>query len=121
MSNNKDILSFDAFGDKPGKLSDEQLKAYLDGKLSAAEQHEVEKWLSEEGMEGDALEGLKQLDNKDVQQSVSRIDNRLRQKLAGKKRTRRSYYSDNKWSLIAIVFILVLCILAYLVFHYSKL
>ena len=43
---------------KSDKLTEDMLQAYFDGNLSAEQQHEVEMWLSETGIEADALEGL---------------------------------------------------------------
>ena len=53
MSGLNDILN-----NGKSMISQEQLIAYLEGRLSAEEQHDVELWLAEEGMESDALEGL---------------------------------------------------------------
>ncbi|MCD6010800.1 MAG: hypothetical protein K0Q79_662 [Flavipsychrobacter sp.] len=95
-------------------LSDEKLMAYMAGKLSAAEQHEVEQWLAEEGMESDALEGLHGQDHDDTKHTINRLNHNLRQTLHNKKRKRRPA-NNNYTSWIAIVIILMLAVLAYLV------
>src|SRR5690606_25169567 len=46
-------------GKKP--LANQKIEDYLEGRLSPKEQWEIELWLSEEGLESDALEGLRQM------------------------------------------------------------
>jgi hypothetical protein len=99
-----------------GRLTEEKLVAYFNGELSAEEQHEVELWLSEEGMETDAVEGLKELAPGDRKSSVSKLNNFLNKKLKDKRRQRRKAFKDN-WSIIAVFLILIICIACYLIFH----
>lgn len=110
MSELNDILS-----DEHGRLPEEKLIAYLEGRLSPEEQHEVEAWLAEEGMESDALEGLQQLAPEETRQSAVRLNNELRKMIAGKKERRKKHIRDNPWSWTAVVIILLLVILAYIV------
>ncbi len=102
------------FGGGKKKLSEEKLMAYMAGKLSPAEQHEVEQWLAEEGMESDALEGLYGQNADETKHTVSRLNHDLRQTLHNKKRKRRPA-NNNYTSWIAIVIILMLVVVAYLV------
>jgi len=116
MSDINDILSFDeAANDKSKKLSEDKLQAYLEGRLSAEEQHELELWLSEEGMESDALEGLKQIKPEETKQSVGKINHQLRKHLTGKKRKRKEPIKENKWAWVAVLLILLLIVLAFVV------
>ena len=103
-------------GGKP--IPEDKLMAYLEGRLSPAEQHEVELLLAEEGMESDALEGLKTIDTTDARQSVIRLNHNLHKTLHNKKRKRRPLPS-NQLTWIAIVVILFLAIVAYLVIKRS--
>jgi len=112
MSDANDILSFDPHDG--GRLSEEKLIAYLEGKLSPAEQHEVEKWLADEGMENDAVEGLRAIQPGQTKQSVSRLNHDLRRTLLNKKRKRRPLQA-NQQTWIAILIILLLVALAYIV------
>jgi anti-sigma factor RsiW len=108
MDNIKDILA-----NNEGKLPEEMLLAYLEGKLPPEQQYEVEQWLSEEGMESDAVDGLQQLPHNDTRRTVDRLNHRLKD-LTDKKRKRR-YIKENPWAWLAITVILLLVVLAYLV------
>lgn len=110
MSELNDILS-----DNHGKLPEEKLIAYLEGRLSPEEQHEVEAWLAEEGMESDAVEGLQQLAPEETKQSAARLNNELRKMITNKKERRKKQIRNTPWSWTAIVVILLLAILAYIV------
>jgi anti-sigma factor RsiW len=116
MSDLDNISSFDE--EKQGKLSEEKLQAYLEGRLSPEEQHEVELWLAEEGMESDAMEGLKEMPPGETKQTVSRLNHNLRKQLTGKQRRRKEPIKNNQWSWMAIGVVLLLAILAYLVLHF---
>lgn len=114
MSELKDIWS-----DGKGKLPEDKLMAYLEGKLSAAEQHEVEAWLAEEGLEADALDGLNDVPASEVKQMVTRANYDLHKTLSAKKRRRRRAIKDNPWAWVAVVIILLLCIIGYVVLNMS--
>ena len=110
MSDRDNILN-----DMPGKdgLDQDKLMAYLEGKLPPGEQHEVEKWLSEEGMESDALEGLKMLPASEARQTVCRLDHQLHQTIKKKKRRKQAGPDVITW--VTICTILLLAVVAYLV------
>jgi ferric-dicitrate binding protein FerR (iron transport regulator) len=91
---------------------------YLEGKLSPAEQHEVELWLAGEGMESDALEGLQPLAPAETRQAVSKLNHQLRKSLQKKKPRRRTAKAELN-TLIAIALILLLVIIAYIVVRRS--
>ena len=117
MSDQNNISPFDNGGKQ--KLSEDTLMAYLEGTLSPAEQHEVELWLAEEGMESDALEGLKTLQPQETKHTVSKLKHELRKTMTGKKRRRRPLKTDIiQW--IAIVIILLLAVVAYIVIRVAK-
>jgi len=117
MNDIRQILSEGNAG-RHGKLTEEKLKAYLEGRLPADEQHEIERWLAEEGMESDAVEGLHDLDINDAKKTVSRLNKQLQVQLTQKSRKRKTFYKDNKWGMISICIVLVLCIAAYIVIHF---
>ncbi len=97
-----------------GKLAEDRLMAYLEGKLSPAEQHEVERWLSEEGMESDAIEGLQAMRPADTRHSVDRLNHRLRRSLNRKGHKRKKLRTDVN-VVAAILIILLLAVVAYIV------
>ncbi len=99
-----------------GKLPDDKLLAYLEGRLNPEEQHEVEQWLAEEGMEGDAVEGLQTLSPEETRKTVDSLNYGLRKELLGKKKKRRDI-KDNPWSWLAIIVILLMSALAYIVIY----
>lgn len=117
MSDVNDILSTGS-GNGKVKLSEEKLMAWLEGKLSAEEQHEVERWLADEGMESDAMEGLRELHPSETKHIVGKLNHNLRKAIIGKKRKRRPLAS-NQFTLIAIALILLLVVLAYIVIRKS--
>ena len=114
MSDLNDILTPGQGNGGKERLSEDKLMAYLDGKLSAAEQHEVELWLADEGMESDALEGLRELAHEDTRHSVNMLNRNLRKTIFSKKRERRQLKPD-QFTWVAILITLLLVVLAYIV------
>jgi len=113
MSEPNNILPFDTGNHASNRLSEEILIAWLDGSLSPAEQHEVEQWLADEGMESDALEGLRSLKPAETKKSVKKLNHRLRKTLLHKKHSRRKANADY-FTWIAIAIVLLLAVVAYL-------
>jgi len=109
MSDFKDIWN-DAEGQE---LSEEQMLAWLEGRLSPGEQHALEAKLAAEGMDSDALEGLQALGADDTKQLQRRLNLELNQNLKRKKRRRREGPGNQRWTTIAIFVILVLAILGF--------
>ncbi len=94
------------------KLPEDKLLAYLEGKLSPQEQHEVELWMADEGMESDALEGLSSIQASETRQSVLKLNTQLKNALP-KKKNRRRAQNPGQTTIIAIGIIIFLAILAY--------
>ncbi|MCW3122738.1 MAG: hypothetical protein JWQ38_2230 [Flavipsychrobacter sp.] len=118
MSDLDNISSFGPGNGGKEKLSDERLMAYFEGKLSSAEQHEVEQWLADEGMESDALEGLRTLQPEETKHTVSKLNHQLRKAIINKKKKRRTLSTDQyTWAAIAIILLLI--VLAYIVIKFS--
>lgn len=111
MSELNDILSN---GPGKGNLSEDKLLAYMEGRLSPQEQHEVEQWLAGEGMESDALEGLKEMGTEEAQKAVGKINYELRKELGARNKRRTKHIKESKWSWLAILVILMLVIVCYL-------
>jgi hypothetical protein len=116
MSDKDNILPGGSNGN--GKLSEERLMAYLEGKLPPVEQHEVEQWLADEGMESDAIEGLHELKPADTRHIVGKLNHNLRKTIVNKKRKRRPL-DTGQFTWVAIAIILLLVVLAYLVIRKS--
>lgn len=97
-----------------GNLPQDKLLAYLEGKLSPAEQREVEALLTDDGMDSDALEGLNSMSVSDAKILASRIDYKLQYDLKKKRSRKRSHFADNKWAWLAVMFILIMAVLGYM-------
>jgi hypothetical protein len=105
----------DIFGENnKGRLPEDKLMAYLEGKLGPGEQREVEEWLAGEGMESDALEGLQELEPEETKKAVGKINYELRKELGARNKRRSKAIKDNKWSWLAILLILMLAIVCYI-------
>ena len=118
MSENNNISPM-AGGPGHERLSEEKLMAYLEGRLSPAEQRQVELLLSEEGMESDAVDGLQAMRPVDRRQAVDRLDRHLQKSLKNKRRRRRQARPDVMQLVITIIVILLLAALAYTVTRYA--
>lgn len=112
----KSKISLDAQGVRPG---DDMLMDYLAGDLTPEEQHEIEQWLSDEGLESDAVEGLQLMNAGEARHSVHRINHQLRKNLHGRKDKRRKVKNDQT-TIIAIGVILLLAVIAWLVIRLMK-
>ncbi|GAA4467049.1 hypothetical protein GCM10023093_22180 [Nemorincola caseinilytica] len=104
-------------GERPG-LSEERLLAYLEGRLSPQEQHEVELWLADEGMESDAVDGLRQMQTAERSHSINRLNHGLRKKLGRKKTKRRAARTDIN-TIVALLLVLLMAAITYLVIRYA--
>ena len=113
----KDILS-----NLHSETDQQTLLAYLQGKLSAEQQHEVEKNLLGSDFEADALEGLENFkDKRALKAVVEQLNLNLKKKTAKKKAWRQKREIKlEPWLLITIVTVLVLAILAYIIIHRMK-
>jgi anti-sigma factor RsiW len=109
----------DIWNSGKGKLPEDMLQAYLEGRLSAEEKRKVELWLSEEGMESDATEGLKELPASETQKIVGKLNANLNKTLTAKRKRRAKAIKENKWGWIAVIVILLLCLLAYFIIQAS--
>jgi ferric-dicitrate binding protein FerR (iron transport regulator) len=114
MSYINDIFEADDTGKSRKPLSEKQLLAYFEGQMSVEERHRVEEWLAGDGMESDALEGLRELSPQDTKASIEKINFHLRKKIKEKKRARRLLRTDQV-TLLAVCIILLLAVVAYLV------
>ncbi len=115
MSELKNILNN---GPEP---SEEALKKYLEGSASAEERFMIENQMSNEDFMNDAVEGLQHFKSPLIMQDyVNKINKDLVKHTSKKKNNKlRSHIEDQHWTLIAVIFILLLCLLGYFVIHLS--
>ncbi len=112
--NMKDILSH-----LSTDIDQETLLLYLQGKLSAEQQHKLEKELLDSDFETDAVEGLQQFkDQGKIQFVVEQLNRDLKKKTARRKAYKEKWQIKTEpWLLIGIVIILILIVLSYVIIH----
>jgi hypothetical protein len=100
-------------------IDQETLLQYLQGKLSAQQQHELEKQMMDNDFNADALEGLEEFKNKkNINVLVDQLNADLKRRTEKKKRFREKLKLNLDANLIiAIVIILLLIILSYMIIH----
>jgi anti-sigma factor RsiW len=118
MSSNNNISPMGAGKGADSRLSEDKLMAYLAGKLAPAEQHEVEQWLAEEGMESDAMEGLQLMQPAERLHSLSRLNHQLRKKVGKSPRRSDRKASAGPNVIVAVLLVLFLIAVAFLVIRY---
>lgn len=100
-------------------IDQETLLLYLQGKLSAQEQHEVEKKIMDNEFATDALEGLQNFkDKKNIAALVDQLNADLKRRTEKKKKLKGKMKINLDSNLIlAIAIILLLIILSYFIIH----
>lgn len=112
----KDILSH-----LNPEVDQETLLKYLNGQLSAREQHEVEASMLDTEFDMAALEGLEAFKNKQsLQDAVSALKNDLEKKVTHKHRKRKKDLSFQSWLIIAIVLVLLIAVVGYVLVKHAK-
>ncbi|HLK28834.1 MAG TPA: hypothetical protein VKT28_09640 [Puia sp.] len=98
-------------------LDNQKLIDYLNGKLSDNEKHEVEKWMADNNIANDAVEGLQNIkDKKSLSQYVEQLNNNLQIQLEKKKEYRfKRKLKEYPWIYFAVVLILLLCIVGFVI------
>ena len=101
-----------------GAVSEQQLLDYLNGRLSAEEQHEIEMRLAEHELLSDAEEGLAMIKDKEqIDAITAQLNTALTEQLK-KRRKRKRRELPNQSLLIATTFIiLVLIVIAFMVIY----
>lgn len=109
--NLKDILS-----NLNPDIDQETLLRYLQGKLSAEEQHEIEKGMMESDFDSDALEGLQEMkDKKNLTVLIQQLQKDLKKKTEKKKKARQKLQLNlEPWLIISLVIILILAVISYI-------
>jgi len=112
---NNDLLNILSNSNKD--IDNQKLMDYLSGKLSDQEKHEVEIWMVDNDFENEALEGLQQMGgNKKLEGYVDQLNKELSTYIKDKKTRREKRRIDTGfWTYVAIAFILIIVVLAYVV------
>jgi anti-sigma factor RsiW len=102
-------------------ISDDDLMNYLDGKLSAAQSHELEAIMADSPFVNDAVEGLQQFSQKgNLQDLVTQLNKDLQQKVADKKQRKAKRAIKNvNGVVLAVIFVIFLCVMGYMVIKMS--
>jgi hypothetical protein len=100
----------------------EQLIKYLEGNLSDAEKHQVEKAMIDSDMLSDAVEGLQSLpDNQRIPTIQNELDARLKKYLAKRnKRKERQKIKGLYWVIVAILIILLVVLVTFAVIYVDR-
>ncbi|OLE69890.1 MAG: hypothetical protein AUG74_08185 [Bacteroidetes bacterium 13_1_20CM_4_60_6] len=117
MSDNlKDILS-----NLNPDIDQETLLLYLQGRLSAEKQHELEKQIIDSEFDSDAVEGLQYFnDKKNISDLINQLNKDLKKRTEKKKRAREKLQlSFEPWILITILLLLALVIISYVIIKHQ--
>lgn len=97
------------------ELTEDQLRDYLDGKLSGNELLAVEKIMNESSFSREAMEGLKNISSpKRLDQMVQQLNENMHAHLSKTKERRRKRMLPNLyWAVLAILIIIAVCFLGY--------
>ena len=100
-------------------IDQETLLLYLQDKLSTEKKHEVEKKLSDNDFDADAMEGLQEIkDKKQISYMVEMLNRDLKKRVEKKKQRRaKMTLKDQSWLYIAVVIIIILIIVSYFIIH----
>ena len=115
----EDLLNI--LSDSNKDIDNQKLMDYISGKLSAEQNHEVEKWMIDNQFFSEAVEGLQSTDASKVSASVDEINAALRKYLKQRKiRREKNIFPVNIWTMVAVLFILILAVVVYLILHYMR-
>jgi hypothetical protein len=100
-------------------IDNQKLMDYISGKLSEEEKHDVEKWMIENPLFNEAMEGLQHAgDEHIVKSTVDQLNKQLRIYLRQKKRLReKRTLPVSTWTYVAVLFILALVVIVYLIIN----
>ena len=100
-------------------IDQETLLLYLQGKLTAEQQHEIEKQMMDDDFESDALDGLEKFgDKRKLTELVSQLNHDLRKKTDKKKRLRQKLeLKVDPWVIATVIIVLLLVVISYFLIH----
>ena len=99
------------------EFSEEELMQYLNNNLSNEKQHAIEMQMAESSFLDDAVEGLKEFDNKKNISNYTKELNKQLLKYTTRKKVGKSKrkFKQQDWIIMAVVIIMMLCLLGYFV------
>jgi hypothetical protein len=111
-ANYKDILSH-----LSTEVDQTTLLLYLQNKLSEEKKHEVEKWMLENDFDGDALDGLQEIrDKEQIAYMVEMLNRDLKKKTEKKKKQiEKMKLKAQPWIFISILILLLLIVISYMI------
>ncbi len=114
QENLKDILS-----NLSTDVDQEALLQYLQGKLTAEQQHQLEKQMLNSDFDTDALEGLQSIKNKQqIKLLVDQLNSDLKKKTKKKASFKEKLSLKNEpWLLISVAILLLLLIISYIIIY----
>ncbi len=96
------------------ELNEDQLRDYLNNKLSQEEAHNIEKKMADSAFINDGVEGLQQFSSAEkINAFTSQINEDLHHKLNTKKTRDKKNIQNFSWEIITVIAVLLLCILGY--------
>lgn len=120
MSQQHNIQFSGKDGNAKSNLSDEQLMAYMEGKLSPVEMREIEELMSEESADADAIEGLQMMHPAETKRTVAELHRKLHTEILRNNPKRKGRFSEDYWGWIAIVIVLLLIVVGYVVIRIAS-
>jgi anti-sigma factor RsiW len=96
-------------------IDEDQLLAYIEGRLSPADQHALEEVLDADPFLNDAVEGLAEVKDKEhLKQITTQINLQLRRQIKSRKQKRRAGHKlDGHWGWLYVLIVLILVLLAW--------
>ena len=97
-------------------IDNQKLKDYIEGKLSEEDKKELEKELADNDFVNDAIEGLKNIKNKNsILPAVDQLNTLLLKQLEKKKKRRKKReLKKYPWIYLSTILLLTLCVIGYL-------
>ena|SRR6218665_3379780 len=97
-------------------IEQEKLLEYLNRKLSAEEEHDLEKSMQEDPFVNDAMDGLSQMQQPDnIPTLVHQLNKDLKRHITKKKKNKRRSISEAPWLYYTVIILLLLAVLGYVV------
>jgi len=108
----------DIMNSSSGRLDEQKLMDYLQGKLSPDQAHEVEKMMADSGFLDDAVEGLSSMKDKQrIATILSELNSKLQTKTHQQKKKFTPLIPDTRTlALVALITILLLIIIGFVLF-----
>ena len=100
-------------------IDQQQLLAYLSGKLDAASSEAFERSMAENAFLKDAADGLKPVsDNTDLELVVEQLNRHLHRELKQKKSRKGHHVFSFPWVYVAAAVILIVCVVTFVMIRY---